>query len=57
MGTAPSSCSGLISGPSARHGIKQTGEFGVRAEHRRDGLDHREGGRGLTMCVLDLYML
>ena len=26
VGTAPSSCSGLISGPSARHGIKQTGE-------------------------------
>lgn len=46
VGTAPSSCSGLISGPSARHGIKQTGESWVRAVHRRDWLDHREGGQG-----------
>lgn len=44
VGTAPSSCSGLISGPSARHGTKQTGESWVRAAYRRDWLDHREGG-------------
>lgn len=37
VGTAPSSCSGLISGPSARHGIKQTGELWVRAGHRTPG--------------------
>lgn len=34
--TAPFSCSGPISGPSARHGTKQTGESWVRAVHRRN---------------------
>lgn len=45
VGTAPSSCSGLISGPSARHGIKQTGELWIRAGHRTPG--RGEGRDGL----------
>lgn len=45
VGTAPSSCSGLISGPSARHGIKQTGESWVRAGHKTPG--RGEGRDGL----------
>lgn len=45
VGTAPSSCSGLISGPSARHGTKQTGESRVRAAHRTTaGGEGEQGG-------------
>lgn len=48
-GTAPS-WSGLLSGPSARHGTKQTGESWVSI--RSDWLDHREEGLQLLPSQL-----
>lgn len=60
VGTAPSSCCGLISGPSARHEIKHTGESRVRLVYKRDGDGASSGFTSNSptrvVCVVVVYL-